>query len=118
VEADVDTDVKGGDDARTDPDAGGVAKPRWRTRSAVGKQLASAVSVAVSTVKAVEKKKKRKRKRKVSSSLAVVTPMILTPRSREVESEEEEEEKDEAVEELLDTEDQPMRRSESPAATR
>jgi hypothetical protein len=114
VEADVDTDVKGGDDARTDPDAGGAAKPRWRTRSAVGKQLASAASVAVSAVKAVEKKKKRKRK--VASSLAVVTPMILTPRSREVESEKEE--KDEAVEELLDTEDQPMRRSESPAATR
>jgi hypothetical protein len=37
---------------------------------------------------------------------------------REVESEQEEEEKDEAVEELPDTEDRHVRRSESPTANR
>jgi hypothetical protein len=71
-------------------------------------------------VKAAEKKKKR-RKRKVASPPAIVTPVIPTPRSREVESEEEEEEekeKDEAIEELLVTEDRLARRSESPVAKR
>jgi hypothetical protein len=53
--------------------------------SAVGKQSASAVATAVSTVKAAEKKKKRKRR--ATSPPVVVTPMIPTPRSREVESE-------------------------------
>jgi hypothetical protein len=67
------------------------------------------------------KKKKKKRKRKATSPPAVVTPMIPTPRSREVESKEEEEEekeKDEAIEELLVTEDRPTRMSKSPAAKR
>jgi hypothetical protein len=95
VEAD---EVRNGD-AGIDPDAGGAVKPRRRTRSAVGKQLASAVAAAVSAVKAAEKKKKRKRK--APSPPVVVTPTIPTPRSREVESEEEEEEeekeKDEAI---------------------
>jgi hypothetical protein len=85
----------------------------------VGKKSASAVATAVSTVKAAEKKKKRKRKE--TSPPMVVTPTIPTPQSREVESEEEEEsekEKDEAIEELPVTDDQPARRSESPAAKR
>jgi hypothetical protein len=68
-------------------------------------------------VKATEKKKKRKRN--ATSPPAVVTLTILTPRSREVESDEvEEEDKDEAIEELLVTEDRPTRRSESPTAKR
>jgi hypothetical protein len=119
MEADEDT----GDEARSGdvgagPDAGGVAKPRRRTRSAVGKQSALAVVVAVFAVKAAEKKKKKR----ASSPPAVVTPSIPTPRSWEVESEEEEEEskkeKDEAIEELPVAEDRPARRSESPAAKR
>jgi hypothetical protein len=80
----------------------------------VGKKLASVVAAAVSTVKAAEKKKR-------TSPPMVVTPTIPTPQSREVESEEEEEsekEKDEAIEELPVTDDQPARRSESPAAKR
>jgi hypothetical protein len=84
----------------------------------VGKQPASAVGAAVSAVKATEKKK---RKRRAASPPAVVTLSIPTPRSREVESEEEEEEsekKDEVIEELLVTEDQSARRSESPTAKR
>jgi hypothetical protein len=122
VEVDEETgDEAGGGDAGTGPDAGRVAKPRRRTRSAVGKQSTSAVIAAVSTVKAAEKKKK-KRKRTATSPPAVVTPTIPTPRSREVESEEEEEEeekeKDEAIEELPVTEDRPVGRSESPAAKR
>jgi hypothetical protein len=117
VEADEETDVEGGDDASTDPDAGDAAKPRRRTRSAVGKQSTSAAAAAVSTVNAAEKKKKMM-KRKVASPPAVVTPTIPTPRSREVESEEEEKEKDEACEELSDIKNRPVRRSESPAAKR
>jgi hypothetical protein len=118
VEADEDSgDEAGGGNAGTGPDAGGAAKPRRRTRSAVGKQSAWAVATAVSAVKAAEK---NKRKRRATSPLAVVTPTIPTPRSREVESEEEEEvsekEKDEAIEELPVTDDRPARRSESPAA--
>jgi hypothetical protein len=120
VEADEDTNVEGGDDAGTGPEASGAAKPRRRTRSAVGKQSASAVATVVSAVKATEKKKKRKRK--ATSPPAVVTPAILTPQSREVESEEEEEEeekeKDEAIEESPVTEDRLARRSESPATKR
>jgi hypothetical protein len=119
VEADEDTsDEAGGGDAGTGSDAGGVAKPRRRTRSMVGKQSASAVAATVSAMKSAEKKKKRKRK--ATSPPAVVTPIIPTPRSREVESEEEEEEseKDEAIEELSVTVDRPARRSESPAAKR
>jgi hypothetical protein len=86
VEADEDTgDEAGGGNAGTHPDAGGDTKPRRRTKSAVGKQSASAVAPVVSAVKAAEKKKKRKRK--ATSPLAVVTPTISTPRSREVESE-------------------------------
>jgi hypothetical protein len=84
----------------------------------VGKQPASAVGAAVSAVKATEKKK---RKRRAASPPTVVTLSIPTPRSREVESEEEEEEsekKDEVIEELLVTEDQSARRSESPTAKR
>jgi hypothetical protein len=121
VEADEDTgDEAGGGDAGTGPDASGAANPRRRTRSAVGKQSASAVAAAVSAVKATEKKKKRKRR--ATSPPVVVTPTIPTPRSREVESEEEEEEsgkeKDEAFEELPVPEDRPARRSESPTAKR
>jgi hypothetical protein len=116
VEADKDTDAE----ARTDPNASGTVKSRRRTRSTVGKKLASAVAAAISAVKAAEQKKK-KRKRKAASPLAIVTLSILTPRSREVESEEEEEsekEKDEAIEELPVPEERPARRSESPAAKR
>jgi hypothetical protein len=120
VEADEDTgDEAGGGNAGMGPDAGGAAKPRRRTRSAVGKQSASAVAAIVSAVKAAEKKKNRKRR--ATSPPAVVTPTIPTPRSREVESEEEEEskkEKDEAIEELPVPEDRPARRSESLAAKR
>jgi hypothetical protein len=119
VEADEDTgDEAGGGDAGTGPDAGGVVKPRRRTRSAVGKQSALAVAATVSAVKAAEKKK---RKRRATSPSAVVTPTIPTPRLREVESKEEKEsekEKDEAIEELPVTDDRPARRSESPAAKR
>jgi hypothetical protein len=56
VEADEDIDVEGGDDAGTGPDAGGATKPRRRTRSAVGKQSASATPAAVSVVKGREEK--------------------------------------------------------------
>jgi hypothetical protein len=66
-------------------------------------------------VKAAEKKKK-KRKTTTSPPPAVDTPVILTPQSREVELEDEGE--DEATEELPVVEDQPVRRSESPAAKR
>jgi hypothetical protein len=108
VEANKDTDIEGVDgNAGTDPDAGGTAKPRRWTSSAVGKQSASTITTAVSAVKAAEKKKKTKRK--ATSPPAAVTPTILTPRSREVKSEEEEEEeekeKDEAIEELPITKD-------------
>jgi hypothetical protein len=107
VETDEDTNVEAGGDARAGPDAGGVARSRRRTRSAVGKQLTSSAAAAVSAVKAAEKKKKRKRK--ATSPLTVVTLSIPTLRSREVESEYEEE--DEAVEELPVAGDQPARRS-------
>jgi hypothetical protein len=121
VEADEDTgDVAGDDDAGTGPDTSGTMKSRRRTRSTVGKKLASAVAAAISMVKAAEQKKK-KRKRRAASPPAVVTPSIPTPRSREVESKEEEgeeKEKDEAIKELPVTEDRPTRRSESPAAKR
>jgi hypothetical protein len=116
VEAEEETGDEAGDgNAKTGPDAGGTAKPRRRTRSAVGKQSASAVAAAVSAVKAAEKKKTRKRK--ATSPPAVETPTIPTPRSREVESEKEEEEeegekeKDKAVEELPVTKERPTRRS-------
>jgi hypothetical protein len=113
VEADEDTSDEAADgDVGTGPDAGGTAKSRRRTRSAVGKQPASAVAATVSAVKAAKKKKKRK----ATSPLAVVTPMIPTPRSREVESEEVEEE--EAIEEPLVEASQSARRPESPAAKR
>jgi hypothetical protein len=57
VEADEDTgDKAGGGDAEATPDAGGTAKARCRTRSAVGKQSASAAAAAISAVKAAEKK--------------------------------------------------------------
>jgi hypothetical protein len=121
VEADEDTgdETRDGDDG-TGPDAGGATKPRRRTRSAVGKQSASAVAAAVSAVKAAKKTKNRKKKE--TSPSAVVTPAIPTPRSREVESEEgeeeEEKEKYEAIKELPVIEDRPARRSESPAAKR
>jgi hypothetical protein len=116
VEADEDTDAEAG----TDLDAGGAVKSRRRTRSTVGKKLASTVAAAISAVKAVKQKKKRKRK--AASPPAVVTPSIPMRHLREVESEEEEEEsekeKDEAVEELPVPEERPERRSESPAAKR
>jgi hypothetical protein len=67
VEADENTDVEDGDDAGVGPDASGAAKPRRRTRSAVGKQSASATAAAVSAVKAPEKKK-----RKAASPPAIV----------------------------------------------
>jgi hypothetical protein len=109
-------DEAGGGDAGTGPDVGGTAKPRRRTRSAVGKQSASVVAATVSAVKAAEKKKRRKRK--VTSPPVVVTSTIPTPQSREVESEEEEkeeeQEKDEVIEELSVTKDRPA----SPAAKR
>jgi hypothetical protein len=114
MEADEDTIDEAGDgDVGASPDADGAAKPWRRTRSVVGKESTSAVAVAVSAVKAAEKKKKRKRK-------ATSPPAVVTP-TREVESEEEEEEekeKDEAIEELLVTDDRPVRKSESPAAKR
>jgi hypothetical protein len=78
VEANEDTDVEVGGDARTGPDAGGAAKSQHKTRLTVVKQLASSTAVAVSAVKAAEKKKERKRK--AGSPPAVVTPVILTPR--------------------------------------
>jgi hypothetical protein len=81
VEANEDTDAEAG----TDPDAGGAAKPRHRTKLTVGKKSASAVAAAISAVKVAEKKKKSKRK--AASPPAVITPSILTPWSREVESE-------------------------------
>jgi hypothetical protein len=109
LEADEDTDVEAGGDARTGPDAGGAAKSRRRTRSTMGKQSASSAATVVSAAKAAEKKKKRKRK--ATSPLSVVTPSIPMARSREVESEDEEE--DEAVEEPPDARDRPC-----PAAKR
>jgi hypothetical protein len=112
VEADEDTgDEAGGGDAGTSPDAGDVVKSQRRTRSAVGKQSASAVAAAIFAVKATEKK----RKRKATSPPAVVTPTIPTPRSRKVESEEEE---DEAVKEPPVEATRPARRPESPTAKR
>jgi hypothetical protein len=57
VKADEDTDVEVGGDAGTGPNAGGAAKSRRKTRSAVAKQSASSAAVAVSVVKAAEKKK-------------------------------------------------------------
>jgi hypothetical protein len=78
VEADEDTGDEAGDgDVGTGSDAAGAAKSRRWTRSAVGKQSASAVAAAVSVVKAAEKKKKRNRK--ATSPPAVVTPTIPTP---------------------------------------
>jgi hypothetical protein len=74
VEADEDTDIEVGGDTRTAPDAGGAAKSRCKTRSAVAKQSDSWAAAAVSAVKAAEKKKKKKRKRKATSPPAVVTP--------------------------------------------
>jgi hypothetical protein len=115
-EADEDTDVEVGGDAGTGPDAGGAAKSRRKTRSAVAKQSATTAAAAVSAAKAAEKKK-RKRKRKASPPPAVETPAIPTPQTREVESEEEEED-DEATEEPPVLEDRPVRRPESPAAKR
>jgi hypothetical protein len=112
VEANEDTDIAVGGDARTGPDAGGVAKSRRKTRSAAVKQSVSATAVAVSAVKAA---KKKKRKRKATSPPAVVTLTILTPRSRVVESEEEEEDK--AIESPVEAA-RLARRSESPAAKR
>jgi hypothetical protein len=115
VEADEDTDAESG----VDPDAG-VMKSRRRTRSAVGKQSASAATAVVSAVKAAEKKKKRKRR--AASPPAVVTPLIPTPHLREIESEEEEEEskkyKDEAIKKLPVPDGRPARRLESHAAKR
>jgi hypothetical protein len=110
VEADEDTDVEVGGDADTGADAGGVAKSRHKTRSMLAKQSVSTTAAAVSAVKAAEKKRKRK-----ASPLSTVETLVPTPHSREVESEEEE---DEAIEEPLVVEDQPTRRSESPAAKR
>jgi hypothetical protein len=49
VEADEDTDAE----ARVDEDAG-IVKSRRRTRSTVGKKSASAVTEAISAVKAAE----------------------------------------------------------------
>jgi hypothetical protein len=114
VEADEDTDVEVGGDARTGLDAGGAAKSRRKTRSVVAKQSATTAAAAVSAVKATKKKKKRKRK--TSPPLAVETLAIPTPQSREVELKEEEE--DEATEEPPVVEDRSVRRSESPAAKR
>jgi hypothetical protein len=108
VEADEDTDAKAG----IDPDAGGAAMSRRRTRLMVGKKSASAVVATISAVKAAEQKKK-KRKRRVASPLTVVTPSIPMPCLWEVESKKEKE-KDEAIKELPVTEDRPARRSESP----
>jgi hypothetical protein len=113
VEADEDTDIEVGGEAETGLDAGGAAKSRRKTRSAVAKQSSSSAAAAVSAVKAVEKKKRR---RKAPSPLVVMTLTIPTPHSREVESEEEEE--DEATEESPVEGDRPARRSESPAAKR
>jgi hypothetical protein len=45
VESDEDTDVEVGED----PDAGDVVKSRHRTRSTVGKKLASAVAATIFT---------------------------------------------------------------------
>jgi hypothetical protein len=65
VEADEDTSDEAGDgDAGTGPDAGGAMKSRCRTRSAVGKQSASAVAAAVSALKAVEEEEEEEQKRK------------------------------------------------------
>jgi hypothetical protein len=113
VGANEDTDAEAG----ADP-AAGVAKSRRRTRSTIAKKSASVVAAAISAMKTVEQKKK-KRKRMAASPPAVSTPSILTPRSQEVESEEEEEkEKHEAIKELSISEDQAVRRPESPAAKR
>jgi hypothetical protein len=109
-------DEAGDGDAGTNPDAGGTAKSRHRTRSAMGKQSTSAIAAAVSAVKAAEKKKKRKRK--ATSPPVVVTTTIPTPRLREVESEEEEQEEDEGDEEPPVEATRLARRPESPAAKR
>jgi hypothetical protein len=68
VEANEDTDAEAGGDAGTGPSVGGAEKRR--TRSAVGKQLASAAAV-VSAVQVAEKKKKRKRR-------AASPPVVVT----------------------------------------
>jgi hypothetical protein len=114
VEADEDTDIEIGGDARAGPNAGGAAKSQRKTRSVVAKQSATTAAAAVSAVKAAEKKKKRKRK--VSPPPVVETPVIPTPQTREVESNKEEE--DEATDEPPVVEDRPTRRSLCPAAKR
>jgi hypothetical protein len=58
VEADEDSGEEVGDDVGQGPNAGGIAKPQRRTRSAVGKRAASSAAAAASAVKAAEKKKK------------------------------------------------------------
>jgi hypothetical protein len=113
VEADEDTDIEIGGDARAGPNAGGAAKSQRKTRSVVAKQSATTAAAAVSAVKAAEKKKKRKRK--VSPPPVVETPVIPTPQTREVESNKEE---DEATDEPPVVEDRPTRRSLCPAAKR
>jgi hypothetical protein len=97
VEADEDTDVEVAGDAEAGPDAGGAAKSRRKTRSAVAKQSVKMAAATVSAVKDAEKKKKRKRK--ASPLPAVETPVIPTQKPPVVE-------------------DRPARRSESPAAKR
>jgi hypothetical protein len=62
VEADEDTDVVFGGDARTGPDADGAAKSWRKTRLTVAKQPTSIAAAAISAVKSAEKKKKRKRR--------------------------------------------------------
>jgi hypothetical protein len=55
LEANEDTgDEVGDDDAGAGPDAVGTVKSRHRTRSTLGKKLASAVAAAIFAVKAVE----------------------------------------------------------------
>jgi delta 1-pyrroline-5-carboxylate dehydrogenase len=63
VEADDTSDEAGDGDAGTGPDAGGAAKSRRMTRSAVRKQLTSAVVAAVSAVKAAKKKRRGRGRR-------------------------------------------------------
>jgi hypothetical protein len=77
VEADKDTNIEVGGDARTGPDAGGATKSWRKTRSVVAKKSATTAAATVSAVKAAEKKKKRKRK--TSPSPAVETSEIPTP---------------------------------------
>jgi hypothetical protein len=64
VEVDEDIGDEAGDgDAGTGPDAGGTAKPRRRTRSAVGKQSASAATAVVSAVKAQRRRRRGRGRR-------------------------------------------------------